>query len=49
VISGLLFDFGGTLDADGLHWLDRFYAIYADIGLPEISKTLIKQAFYWPV
>jgi putative hydrolase of the HAD superfamily len=47
MISALLFDFGGTLDADGLHWLDRFYTIYADIGLPEISKTLIKEAFYW--
>jgi putative hydrolase of the HAD superfamily len=47
MISALLFDFGGTLDADGLHWLDRFYAIYSDIGLPEIPKKLIKEAFYW--
>ena len=47
MISAFLFDFGGTLDADGLHWLDRFYAIYADIGLPEIPKSLIKEAFYW--
>src|SRR5882672_6512584 len=47
MISAFLFDFGGTLDADGLHWLHRFYTIYADIGLPEISKKLIKEAFYW--
>jgi putative hydrolase of the HAD superfamily len=47
MISSFLFDFGGTLDADGLHWLDRFYTIYADIGLPEIPKKLIKEAFYW--
>ncbi len=47
MISALLFDFGGTLDADGLHWLDRFYTIYADIGLPEIPKKKIKEAFYW--
>ena len=47
MISAFLFDFGGTLDADGLHWLDRFYTIYQDIGLPEIPKKLIKEAFYW--
>ena len=47
MISALLFDFGGTLDADGQHWLDRFYLIYPDIGLPEIPKIKIKEAFYW--
>src|SRR5271167_1969130 len=47
MISSILFDFGGTLDADGLHWLDRFYRIYDDIGLREMSKTLVKEAFYW--
>ena len=47
MISAFLFDFGGTLDSDGQHWLDRFYAIYADIGLPEIPKTRIKEAFDW--
>jgi putative hydrolase of the HAD superfamily len=47
MISAILFDFGGTLDSDGQHWLDRFYTIYADIGLPEIPKSKIKAAFYW--
>jgi len=47
MISAFLFDFGGHFDADGLHWLDRFYSIYSDIGLPEIPKNLIKEAFYW--
>lgn len=47
MISAVLFDFGGTLDADGLHWLDRFYTIYNQIGLSEIPKTRIKEAFYW--
>jgi HAD superfamily hydrolase (TIGR01509 family) len=28
----LLFDFGGTLDADGLHWAPRFYAAYRACG-----------------
>jgi putative hydrolase of the HAD superfamily len=28
----VLFDFGGTLDADGLHWAARFYAAYRTAG-----------------
>jgi putative hydrolase of the HAD superfamily len=47
MISSFLFDFGGTLDADGLHWLDRFYEIYRRFGFSHISKPLIKEAFYW--
>jgi putative hydrolase of the HAD superfamily len=47
MILAILFDFGGTLDGDGLHWLDRFYAIYDLIGLSDIPKSRIKEAFYW--
>jgi len=47
MVSAILFDFGGTLDADGLHWLDRFYRIYEQIGLSTIPKDNIKEAFYW--
>ena len=47
MISAVLFDFGGTLDSDGQHWLDRFYAIYPQVGLHQIPKNLIKEAFYW--
>jgi len=46
MIQGLLFDFGGTLDSDGGHWLDRFGLIYDQIGLSHIPKNLIKEAFY---
>jgi putative hydrolase of the HAD superfamily len=28
----VLFDFGGTLDADGVHWAPRFYAAYRAAG-----------------
>ena len=28
----LLFDFGGTLDADGIPWARRFHTAYADAG-----------------
>src|SRR5579872_4902910 len=47
MISAILFDMGGTLDGDGLHWLDRFYTIYEQIGLQDLPKSRIKEAFYW--
>ena len=47
MISAILFDFGGTLDSDGQHWLNRFYRIYDQIGLSHIPKERIKEAFYW--
>jgi putative hydrolase of the HAD superfamily len=47
MFSAVLFDFGGTLDADGLHWLDRFYGIYEQIGLGSIPQNRIKEAFNW--
>lgn len=47
MILSILFDFGGTLDADGLHWLDRFYRIYEQVGFGQLPKDRIKEAFYW--
>lgn len=41
----ILFDFGGTLDSDGEHWLDRFYELYETVGL-DLHKDLIKKVFY---
>jgi len=32
-IETLLFDFGGTLDADGVPWKERFHALYRAEGL----------------
>lgn len=46
MISAVLLDFGGTLDGDGLHWLDRFYAIYAGCEDIRVPRALIKEAFY---
>jgi putative hydrolase of the HAD superfamily len=45
-ISAILLDYGGTLDADGVHWLDRFYALYERLAAPPPSRPAIKQAFY---
>lgn len=32
-LKAILFDFGGTLDDDGVPWKDRFYAFYREEGL----------------
>lgn len=44
--SAILFDFGGTLDGDGLHWLDRFRAIYARYEALAVDPDRLKEAFY---
>jgi putative hydrolase of the HAD superfamily len=35
---------GGTLDGDGVHWLDRFVALYKDFGV-EFPRATIRSAF----
>jgi putative hydrolase of the HAD superfamily len=43
--SAILLDFGGTLDSDGEHWLDRTYDLYREAGL-DIPPAEIKRVFY---
>lgn len=43
---GLLLDFGGTLDTDGDHWLDRFYDLYESAGI-DVPRPDIKRVFYY--
>ncbi len=43
--KALLLDFGGTLDSDGEHWLDRFIRLYKQNGL-DIAPEDIKRVFY---
>ena len=44
MIRAVLFDLGGTLDGDGLHWLDRFAAMYADAGV-FLPGQRVREAF----
>jgi len=44
-LRACLFDFGGTLDADGVTWQDRFYALYERHGL-QVDREVFRQAFY---
>ena len=44
MIRAILFDMGGTLDGDGLHWLDRFIGLYKTFGV-ELPQDSIRDAF----
>lgn len=44
-VAGVLFDLGGTLDADGEHWLNRFALLYRE-HLPQVAFPALKDAFY---
>jgi len=44
-LKACLFDFGGTLDADGTTWQDRFYRLYQKHGY-QIDREQFRFAFY---
>lgn len=44
-MKSLLFDYGGTLDADGTTWLERFDPIYKEAGL-DVARDRFERAFY---
>jgi len=41
----VLFDFGGTLDADGVTWKERFYGLFLARGV-EVSRERFDSVFY---
>src|SRR5258706_12084495 len=43
--SVLLFDFGGTLDSDGIPWKERFFRFFAEEGV-QVSAEVFDSAFY---
>ena len=44
--KALLFDFGGTLDTDGIHWSEKFWETYALFRIP-VSKEKFREAFIY--
>jgi FMN phosphatase YigB (HAD superfamily) len=44
-IETLLFDFGGTLDADGVAWKERFHSLYQSEGL-HMAADAFASAFF---
>lgn len=45
LVKSILLDYGGTLDSDGVTWLERFRGIYKEAGL-EASSASFDRAFY---
>lgn len=43
MIKGILIDFGGTIDSDGIHWFDAFSAAYALVA--DVPKDLLWDAY----
>ncbi len=43
-LGGITFDFGGTLDADGEHWCDRFARLYGEVGC-RVDSAQLRAAF----
>ena len=44
-VKSVLFDYGGTLDADGTPWIERFRPIYKEAGL-DTAPERFDRAFY---
>lgn len=42
----LLFDFGGTLDTNGVHWSEKYWEAYKKLGL-SISKKQYEEAYVY--
>ncbi|MFA6029928.1 MAG: HAD family hydrolase [Elusimicrobiota bacterium] len=45
MLKAVLFDYGGTLDSDGVPWLERFLPLYKEAGL-ETPEEELRRAFY---
>lgn len=46
MLKGLIFDYGGTLDTNGLHWAEVLWRQYEAIGLP-VSKAQFREAYVY--
>jgi putative hydrolase of the HAD superfamily len=44
-LAAVLFDFGGTLDAEGVPWKKRFFGLFRGQGV-DVSPEVFAQAFY---
>lgn len=45
-IKGIIFDYGGTLDTDGVHWFHIFRKVYA-AHLPQIGEEQLREAYVY--
>lgn len=45
-IKGLLFDYGGTIDSNGLHWAEVIWQAYEATQVP-VSKEVFREAYVY--
>lgn len=45
-IKGVIFDYGGTLDTDGMHWFHVFRRAYAE-HLPQVGEEQLREAYVY--
>ena len=43
-VKGILFDYGGTIDSDGLHWAEVIWTVYQEREVP-VSKEVFREAY----
>ncbi len=43
-MGAVLFDFGGTIDTDGIHWSEKFWELYTQFGV-RVRKKEVEEAF----
>jgi putative hydrolase of the HAD superfamily len=43
-MNTVLFDFGGTLDTNGIHWFEKFRSAF-EAAIPDISYEIIREAY----
>lgn len=43
-MKAVLFDFGGTIDTDGVHWSEKFWEYYERLNVP-VKKSDFEKAF----
>lgn len=43
-VKGILFDYGGTLDTNGLHWAEVLWTAYEKTGVP-VTKAQFREAY----
>ena len=44
MIRGILLDYGGTIDTNGIHWAEVLWAAYCEIGIPA-EKSAFREAY----
>ncbi|MBR4312672.1 MAG: HAD family hydrolase [Bacteroidaceae bacterium] len=45
-IKGVILDYGGTLDTNGVHWFHIFRNVYAE-HLPQVSEEKLREAYVY--